>query len=162
MESAYGSFKRPHCIVTVTIQLHTVLPCCVYNSVAFLTCVVLVAENVIDSLINVGWRPFLPIVKPLIDDLVSTAFTDIFDKYFQNFPFQEIFTQWPAEGVTISRFGLSALLTDGTPFGNTRKVSCQYILFSYTLQCVVGLHYTELSMYAIRKHCLSYLTKCET
>lgn len=50
-------------------------------------------ENVLDSLINVGWRPFLPIVRPLIDDLVSTAFTDIFDKYFHNFPFQEIFRQ---------------------------------------------------------------------
>lgn len=49
-------------------------------------------ENVLDSIINVGWRPFLPIMKPLVDDLVSTAFTDIFNKYFQNFPFQEIFT----------------------------------------------------------------------
>jgi hypothetical protein len=65
----------------------------VYITVAFVTCGALVAENVLDSVINVGWRPFLPIVKPLIDDLVSTAFTDIFNKYFQNFPFQEIFTQ---------------------------------------------------------------------
>jgi hypothetical protein len=54
---------------------------------------VLVAEKVVDSVINVSWRPFLPVVKPLIDDLVSTAFTDIFNKYFQNFPFQDIFTQ---------------------------------------------------------------------
>jgi hypothetical protein len=60
---------------------------------ALVTCVVPVAEKVLDSVINVSWKPFLPIVKPLIDDLVSTAFTDIFDKYFQNFPFQEIFTQ---------------------------------------------------------------------
>lgn len=48
-------------------------------------------ERVLDSVINVSWRPFLPIVRPLIDDLVSTAFTDIFNNNFQNFPFRELF-----------------------------------------------------------------------
>ncbi|KAJ4447901.1 hypothetical protein ANN_09910, partial [Periplaneta americana] len=50
-----------------------------------------VMENILDGIINVSWRPFLPMVKPLIDDLVSTAFTDIFNKNFQNFPFEEVF-----------------------------------------------------------------------
>lgn len=50
-----------------------------------------VMESILDGIINVSWRPFLPIVKPLIDDLVSTAFTDIFNNNFQNFPFRELF-----------------------------------------------------------------------
>jgi len=50
-----------------------------------------VMERVLDSIINVSWRPFLPIVKPLIDDLVSTAFSDIFNENFQNFPFRDLF-----------------------------------------------------------------------
>ncbi|KAJ9577459.1 hypothetical protein L9F63_005960 [Diploptera punctata] len=50
-----------------------------------------VMENILDGIINVSWRPFLPIVKPMIDDLVSSAFTEILDKNFRNFPFEEIF-----------------------------------------------------------------------
>jgi hypothetical protein len=52
---------------------------------------VLISERVLDGIINVSWRPFLPIVKPLIDDLVSTAFTEIFNQYFQNFSFRDMF-----------------------------------------------------------------------
>jgi hypothetical protein len=55
------------------------------------TGVVLISENILDGIINVSWRPFLPLVRPLIDDLVSTAFTEIFNKNFQNFPFRELF-----------------------------------------------------------------------
>jgi hypothetical protein len=55
------------------------------------TAVLLISERVLDGIINVSWRPFLPIVKPLIDDLVSTAFTDIFNENFQNFPFRDLF-----------------------------------------------------------------------
>jgi hypothetical protein len=51
----------------------------------------LISERVLDGIINVSWRPFLPIVRPLIDDLVSTAFTDIFNQNFQNFPFRDMF-----------------------------------------------------------------------
>ncbi|PSN50417.1 hypothetical protein C0J52_08558 [Blattella germanica] len=50
-------------------------------------------KNVLDGVINVGWRPFLPIVKPMIDEMVSSAFTDIFNKNFQNFPFEEMFSK---------------------------------------------------------------------
>ncbi|KDR14116.1 hypothetical protein L798_11856, partial [Zootermopsis nevadensis] len=52
-----------------------------------------VMENMLDGVINVSWRPFLPAVKPLIDDLVSTAFTEMFNDNFQNFPFHELFSQ---------------------------------------------------------------------
>jgi hypothetical protein len=55
------------------------------------TAVLFISERVLDGIINVSWRPFLPIVKPLIDDLVSTAFTDIFNENFQNFPFGDLF-----------------------------------------------------------------------
>jgi len=55
------------------------------------TALVLISERVLDSIINVSWRPFLPIVRPLIDDLVSTAFTDIFNQNFQNFALRDLF-----------------------------------------------------------------------
>jgi len=43
-------------------------------------------ENVMDNLINLTWEVGLPFVKPLINDLVSTAFTDIFNESFRSFP----------------------------------------------------------------------------
>ncbi|XP_063698094.1 uncharacterized protein LOC134829031 [Culicoides brevitarsis] len=47
-------------------------------------------ENVMDFLINAAWQPSLVFVKPLINDLVSTAFTDIFNESFRYFPVHEI------------------------------------------------------------------------
>lgn len=43
-----------------------------------------------DFLINVAWQPGLVFVKPLINDLVSSAFTDIFNESFRYFPLNEI------------------------------------------------------------------------
>jgi hypothetical protein len=62
-----------------------------HGSVPLCSRVVLTAENMLDGIINVSWRPFLPAVRPLIDDLVSTAFTEIFNNNFENFPFREMF-----------------------------------------------------------------------
>jgi hypothetical protein len=45
-----------------------------------------VIESIADLLINATWKPFLPFMKPLIEDLVSTAFTDIFNESFRHFP----------------------------------------------------------------------------
>jgi hypothetical protein len=45
-----------------------------------------VIESIADFLINATWQPFLPFIKPLIEDLVSTAFTDIFNESFRYFP----------------------------------------------------------------------------
>jgi hypothetical protein len=71
-------------ITGLMLLLYGPVPLCSHN-------LVLLAESILDSIINVSWRPFLPAVRPLIDDLVSTAFTDIFNKNFQNFPFHELF-----------------------------------------------------------------------
>jgi Haemolymph juvenile hormone binding protein (JHBP) len=50
-----------------------------------------VMENIADFLINNAWQPSLPFVKPLINDLVSTAFTDIFNDSFRYFPIEKLF-----------------------------------------------------------------------
>jgi Haemolymph juvenile hormone binding protein (JHBP) len=50
-----------------------------------------VIENIADFLINNAWQPSLPFIKPLINDLVSTAFTDIFNESFRNFPIEKLF-----------------------------------------------------------------------
>ncbi|EDS29502.1 conserved hypothetical protein [Culex quinquefasciatus] len=47
-------------------------------------------ESMADFLINTMWQPSLPFVKPLINDLVSTAFTDIFNESFRYFPLNEV------------------------------------------------------------------------
>lgn len=47
------------------------------------------SENTADFLINNMWRPGFPFVRPLINDLVSTAFTDIFNDSFRHFPIDD-------------------------------------------------------------------------
>ncbi|KAL0281491.1 UNVERIFIED_CONTAM: hypothetical protein PYX00_002464 [Menopon gallinae] len=49
-----------------------------------------VLETLLDRAINIGWRPGFHLLKPLIDDLVSTAFTKIFNDYFHHFPFDAV------------------------------------------------------------------------
>jgi hypothetical protein len=48
-----------------------------------------IIESVADFLINNMWQPGFPFVKPLINDLVSTAFTDIFNESFRYFPIDD-------------------------------------------------------------------------
>ncbi|XP_012219389.1 uncharacterized protein Jhbp16 [Linepithema humile] len=50
-------------------------------------------ENMLDRIINSAWQPGFVITRRLINELVSTAFTEIFDKAFRNFPFEQIFKQ---------------------------------------------------------------------
>ncbi|XP_075981518.1 juvenile hormone binding protein 16 isoform X2 [Anticarsia gemmatalis] len=45
-----------------------------------------ILERMLDRLINVSWKPGFAVIRPLINDLVSTAFTDIWSKSFNNFP----------------------------------------------------------------------------
>ncbi|XP_045503379.1 uncharacterized protein LOC123700248 [Colias croceus] len=45
-----------------------------------------IMENVLDRIINASWKPGFAVIRPLINDLVSTAFTDIWSKSFQHFP----------------------------------------------------------------------------
>ncbi|XP_017777245.1 PREDICTED: uncharacterized protein LOC108563157 [Nicrophorus vespilloides] len=47
-------------------------------------------ENIADRLINAAWPPGFYLLRPLIGDLVSTAFTKIFNDNFMNFPFDEL------------------------------------------------------------------------
>ncbi|KAJ3633809.1 hypothetical protein MTP99_010734 [Tenebrio molitor] len=50
-----------------------------------------IVENILDWIINTAWQPGFVVLKPLINDLVSTAFTEIYNKNFQNFPFETVF-----------------------------------------------------------------------
>ncbi|CAG9576113.1 unnamed protein product [Danaus chrysippus] len=47
-----------------------------------------IMEMVLDRIINATWKPGFAMIRPLINDLVSTAFTDIWSKSFRNFPIQ--------------------------------------------------------------------------
>ncbi|XP_014238707.1 uncharacterized protein LOC106660290 [Trichogramma pretiosum] len=49
-----------------------------------------VLEGILDRIINGAWQPGFTVTRPLINELVSTAFTDIFGKAFQNFPFERV------------------------------------------------------------------------
>lgn len=45
-----------------------------------------VIETIADFFLNNAWQPAFPLIKPLINDLVSTAFTDIFNESFRYLP----------------------------------------------------------------------------
>ncbi|XP_062555004.1 uncharacterized protein LOC134220069 [Armigeres subalbatus] len=47
-------------------------------------------ESIADFVINTMWQPGFPFIKPLINDLVSVAFTDIFNESFRYFPLDEV------------------------------------------------------------------------
>lgn len=47
-----------------------------------------ILERMLDRLINVTWKPGFAVIRPLINDLVSTAFTDIWSTSFKNFPLE--------------------------------------------------------------------------
>ncbi|XP_052863368.1 uncharacterized protein LOC128270005 [Anopheles cruzii] len=49
-----------------------------------------IIESVADFFINTMWQPGFPFLKPLINDLVSVAFTDIFNESFRHFPLDEV------------------------------------------------------------------------
>lgn len=51
---------------------------------------IFVSENVLDRIINASWRVGLPVVRPLINDLVASAFTKIWNDAFNNFDFNLI------------------------------------------------------------------------
>ncbi|XP_072935646.1 circadian clock-controlled protein daywake [Epargyreus clarus] len=48
-----------------------------------------ILERMLDRVINASWKPGFAVIRPLINDLVSTAFTDILSKSFSNFPLDE-------------------------------------------------------------------------
>ncbi|CAG9768278.1 unnamed protein product [Ceutorhynchus assimilis] len=50
-----------------------------------------IVENVLDWVINTAWQPGFVLLSPLINDLVGTAFSEIFNKDFQYFPFESVF-----------------------------------------------------------------------
>lgn len=52
-------------------------------------------ENIVDKLINGTWQSGFVLTRGLINELVSTAFTDIFDASFHDFPFEKIFKPKP-------------------------------------------------------------------
>lgn len=52
-------------------------------------------ESIVDKIINNTWQASFMLTKGLINELVSTAFTEIFDDAFRNFPFEQIFKPKP-------------------------------------------------------------------
>lgn len=52
-------------------------------------------ESILDKIINSTWQPSFMLTRGLINELVSTAFTEIFDEAFRNFPFEHIFKSKP-------------------------------------------------------------------
>lgn len=48
-----------------------------------------VIESIADLIINNTWQLAFPFIKPLINELVSTAFTDIFNESFRYFPIEK-------------------------------------------------------------------------
>lgn len=48
-----------------------------------------VIESTADFLVNNLWQPGFPFVKPLINDLISSAFTDIFNESFRYLDLEE-------------------------------------------------------------------------
>ncbi|XP_076238610.1 juvenile hormone binding protein 16 [Calliopsis andreniformis] len=54
-----------------------------------------ILENILDRIINGAWQPGFVMTRRLINDLVSTAFTEIFGNSFRNFPFEKIIKPKP-------------------------------------------------------------------
>ncbi|XP_014607674.1 PREDICTED: uncharacterized protein LOC106788702 [Polistes canadensis] len=54
-----------------------------------------ILEGVLDKIINGAWQPGFVLTRGIINELVSTAFTEIFDKAFRNFPFEKIIKPKP-------------------------------------------------------------------
>ncbi|KYN26918.1 hypothetical protein ALC57_03733, partial [Trachymyrmex cornetzi] len=52
-------------------------------------------ESILDKIINNTWQPGFVLTRGLINELVSTAFTEIFDNAFHDFPFEQIFKSKP-------------------------------------------------------------------
>lgn len=57
----------------------------IFNTLNFLLFFVFL-EKIAGFLINNVWQPGFPFLKPLINELISTAFTDIFNESFRYFP----------------------------------------------------------------------------
>lgn len=49
-----------------------------------------ILEVLMDRIINAAWPPGFMILRPLVNDLVATAFTDIFNNAFRDFPFDQL------------------------------------------------------------------------
>ncbi|XP_053972533.1 uncharacterized protein LOC128873185 [Hylaeus volcanicus] len=55
-----------------------------------------ILEDILDKIINGAWQPGFVMTRRLINDLVSTAFTEIFGTAFRNFPFDKIIKSKPS------------------------------------------------------------------
>ncbi|CAL7939387.1 unnamed protein product [Xylocopa violacea] len=55
-----------------------------------------ILENALDRVINGAWQPGFVMTRGVINDLVSTAFTEIFGNAFRNFPFEKIIQPKPS------------------------------------------------------------------
>lgn len=85
--------RRPGSKLTATVDVQTIsnLDLHITNLVQGRRLI----EGVLDRLINTMWQPGFVVLRGLINDLVSTAFTEIFGRAFQNFPFEKLFKTNP-------------------------------------------------------------------
>ncbi|KAL1490588.1 hypothetical protein ABEB36_013256 [Hypothenemus hampei] len=83
-----GKFmKRPPIKVACRIQTCKQLELHIGNLAGGRT----IIENTLDWVINNAWQPGFVVLAPLINDLVGTAFSEIFNTDFQYFPFESVF-----------------------------------------------------------------------
>lgn len=54
-------------------------------------------ENFIDIVINNTWKQFFKISTPIINELISDGYFELFDTTFRNFPFEKIIKPYPYE-----------------------------------------------------------------
>lgn len=54
-----------------------------------------ILENILDKIINGSWQPGFVVTRPIINELVSKGYTEIFDGSFRNFPFDKIIKPRP-------------------------------------------------------------------
>ncbi|XP_012274863.1 uncharacterized protein LOC105696741 [Orussus abietinus] len=80
--------KRPNSKVKVQVDVHSMRDLSLHISNLLHGREFL--ERILDRIINGAWQPGFMVTRPLINELVSTAFTEIFGKAFEKFPFEEI------------------------------------------------------------------------
>lgn len=52
-------------------------------------------ENIIDIVINSMWKQLFKISAPIVNELISDGYFELFDSTFRNFPFEKIIKPYP-------------------------------------------------------------------
>lgn len=52
-------------------------------------------ENIVDIVINSMWKQLFKISAPIVNELISDGYFELFDSTFRNFPFEKIIKPYP-------------------------------------------------------------------